>query len=342
MRSILLKGMDNSYKSNIFLLKSTIEKINTNRNIINKNPTKSKLILKNKKTNIHDIYFPSTEHFNKRNDNSLSDKIPYCSTEGDVLRNSESNTKKNDIFFKKIMLLPKIKESNRSLSKRHINLGFNKYSINLNLGTALSYEKMLINRIKKLKLINQLRDQSDKSSLFVKKILLKEFSLNKNKSESRGRIIGNPFKIKKILDYSKKEEQNKNMNMNMNDIIISNDFHGHKIINYDESRRKNKDKFHIYKKFKKEGPLNKRSGNNNEYEKNQSIDTNSLNKKIHFRSFQNITKLSPPRKISKTISSVNNSECKNNNVYAVNLQKNVERKIKHYNDDIINLLNDSN
>ena len=45
-------------------------------------------------------------------------------------------------------------------------------------------------------------------------------------------------------------------------------------------------------------------------------------------SFQNITKLSPPRKISKTISSVNNSECKNNNVYAVNLQKNVERKIK--------------
>ena len=49
MRSILLKGMDNSYKSNIFLLKSTIEKINTNRNIINKNPTKSKLILKIRK-----------------------------------------------------------------------------------------------------------------------------------------------------------------------------------------------------------------------------------------------------------------------------------------------------
>ena len=62
---------------------------------------------------------------------------------------------------------------------------------------------MLINRIKKLKLINQLREQSDKSNLFVKKILLKEFSLNKNKSEPRGRIIGNPFKIKNLQSFNK-------------------------------------------------------------------------------------------------------------------------------------------
>ena len=337
MRSILLKGMDHSYKSNIYFLKSTIERINNNRNQLNKNPIKSRLLFQRKNTNIHDIYFPQSVNFNKINDNSFNDKKDYCPTEGNAIRNNEINLKKNDNFFKKILLLPKIKGNGRILLKKPVNLGLNKYSLNLNLGCALSCEKILLDKNKKPKALNELREKSEKTNLYVKKIILKEMALSKNKSENRGRIIGNFFKLKKRLNYSKKDEQNRNMN----DIVISNDFHGSKVINFDDNWNKNLDKLNIYMKYKKGDPLNKRSSNNNEYEKNQSLDANSSNKKKHFRSFQNITKLSPPRKISKTISGINNSESRNNNLYTVNFQRNNTRKIKNYNDDIINLLNDS-
>ena len=124
----------------------------------------------------------------------------------------------------------------------------------------------------------------------MKKSGLKEIIFNQNKSEKRGRALGNLFRIQKKLNYPRKENEGINNNTNMNDIIISNDFHGRKIINFEENRKKIFDKLNILVKYKQKNPLNKRSGNCNgnnikeinninEYEKNQSTDTTiSINK----------------------------------------------------------------
>ena len=152
----------------------------------------------------------------------------------------------------------------------------------------------------------------------------------------------------------------------MNDIIISNDFHGSKLINFEENRKRKFDKLNVYMKYQQKNYLNKRSGNNNEIEKNQSIDAISINKKKHFKSFQNLSKINSPKKISKTINNTNNNinnntEIKNNvnnnniinytdiknnfnnnNLQISNIQRYIPKKIRHNNDDIINLLNDSN
>ena len=178
----------------------------------------------------------------------------------------------------------------------------------------------------------------------MKKLDLKEIIFKKNQSEKRGRTIGNLVRIKKKLNYPKRGDQN--TKANMNDLIIGNDFHGSKIINFEENWKKRFDKLNILVKYQQKIHLNKRSSNNYELEKNQSINTTSINKKKKFRNFQNISKINSPKKISKTINDINNTsnniESKNNNLHTINIRKYIPKRIRYKNDDIINLLNDSN
>ena len=359
MRSILLKGIDRSYKSNLIIHKSLIDKMHYNSNGPNKKPVKLKLLLPKKNlNNIQGIFYPLNIHYKKIIENN-NNKKPYCVTESNI----DIKPKKNNNYFKKLKLLPKIKENNKSLSKKNIYLASNKFSLNLNSGTSalscgkISFEKNNIN-----KELNLTKEKKEKIP-YMKKSGLKEIIFNQNKSEKRGRKLGNLVRIQKKLNYPKKENEGiNNNNTNMNDLIISNDFHGSKIINFEENWKKRFDKLNILVKYKQKNPLNKRSGNGNnikeinninEYEKNQSTDTISINKRKHFRSFQNISKINSPKKISKTINSINytnnnttnnNTEITNNynNLHTINIHKYIPRKTRHNNDDIINLLNDSN
>ena len=360
MRSILLKGMDHSYKSNMILHKSFLGKNNVNNNQIKK-PIKLKLLLPRKSPNPQDKLYPSSINYKKIIENSYNKKNPYCITENNI----DTDRKNDNNYYKKLNLLPKIKENNKYYSKKNIYLGSNKYSLNLNYGTsALSCGKILFDKNKEL---NETKEKDEKKYPYIKKLALKEMVFNKNKSEKRGRTIGNLVRIKKQLNFPKREDQN--MNKNMNDIIISNDFHGSKLINFEENWKRKFDKLNVYMKYQQKNYLNKRSGNNNEMEKNQSIDAISINKKKHFKSFQNLSQINSPKKISKTIhntnAGINNTEIKNNlinnsndinctdiknnlnnnpnnNLYTLNIQRYIPKKIRHNNDDIINLLNDSN
>ena len=359
MRSILLKGMERSYKSNMIFHKSFLDKNNINNNQIKK-PIKLKLLYPRKSPNSQDTLNPPSINYKKISENFYSKKNSYCITENNI----DTDNKNNFDCYKKLNLLPKIKENNKYYSKKNIYLGSNKYSLNLNYGaSALSCGKILFDKNKEL---NETKEKNESKYPHMKKLVLKEIAFNKNKSEKRGRTIGNLVRIKKRLNFPihKKEEPN----TNMIDIIISNDFHGSKLINFEDNWKNKFDKLNVYMKYQQKNYLNKRSGNNNELEKNQSIDATSINNKRHFRSFQNISKINSPKKISKTINNTNNNinnntEIKNNvnnnnniinytdiknnfnnnnNMQISNIQRYIPKKIRHNNDDIINLLNDSN
>ena len=204
MKSILLKGMDRSYKSNKLLHKSILDKIHIN-NINNKKLIKSKLLFQRKTSLAKDIFIPLSIHYKKINDNLINNKKPYCITESNVTIDA-----KKDINFKKIISLPKIKENNKYLSKKDIYLGSNKFSINLNSASGNSCGKILLEKN---------NDNIQQQYPIVKKLFLKEISFNKSKIEKRGRTIGQLLRYKKNYNLIKKEN-----NLNMGDIIISNDF----------------------------------------------------------------------------------------------------------------------
>ena len=330
MRSILLKGLDRSYKSNIFIHKEIKNKIYYNSNSTNKKPIRMKLLYPRKGSAIKNILYPLSLHYKKIIENSNNNKKPYCITEAYI----ETETKNNNNNYRKLILLPKIQDNNKYLSKKDIYLGLNKYSLNLNSGSALSCGKISFDKNIRIKEKNETENKNVVHP-FVKKLVLKEIVFNKNKSEKRERNIVHLVKFKKRLNYKKKEENN-----NMNDIIISNDFHGSKLINFYDNWKERFQKLNMYAKYQQKKSLNKRSGNNNELEKNQSIDTTILNKRRHFSSFQNISKINSSRKISRTI---NNTENKNNISNTINVPNYIQkRKIKYKNDDIINYLSESN
>lgn len=346
MRSILLKGMDLSYKPNNLIHKPIKDKIYTNNYSLSKKPIKIKIIYPRKNSLIQKIFLPPSRK--KSHDNSTTYKNPYCITEVNI----DKENKKKEKHFKKLILLPKIQDNNKYISKKDIYLGLNKFSLNINSNSSLSCGKMISDD--KNNQTKETNETNDKNQPHIKKLVMKEIVFKKYNSEKRGRTFGQLGKLKKHLNFPKKEE---NAN-NMNDIIISNDFHGNKLlINFDENWRQRFDKLSFYMQNQRKRPLNKRSGNTNkELEKNQSIDNtnNTINKQKHFRSFQNMSKINSPRKISNTINTINKSIYKTENqsktlntannpntLNTVNFPQNNSTKIKNKNDDIINLLSET-
>lgn len=356
MKTILLKGLNKSYKSKIVLFDSLIDKVKDNRIKKNKDNIKTKLIKFNKNYVIPDIYLPLSLKFKKITENNESKKKPYCFTESNI--NSENQ--KNQNYFRKLKVLPKIKETNKFPSKQHIYLGMNKYSLNLNSGSALSCGKILTH---KNNIINESNENDDKTNNNIKKIALKEIVFTKDKSEKKVRTIGYRIKIKRNFNSIMKN----NRQLNMNDMIISNDFHINNLNknnNIDDNLYKNINKINNLKKI----PLNKNDRNNikNEVEqcktydkiksnenKNESIESSTKNKKNtldtskkkHNRSFGGFNKLNSVKKISNTISNISNindSENRTNIVQGINMQRYIPKKIRIKNNDIIDLLEKTN
>ena len=199
----------------------------------------------------------------------------------------------------------------------------------------------------------------------MKKLPFKGISLNKNRSEKRQRIM-KFHKIKITHNYN-----TINRNLQMNDIVISNDFHGSKILNIKDYLRLNNTRIKKYQElFKRNINTSKNDlgqskyykvfKNNNESEKNESIEikinnnsnantnTPNTNKCIlsdnvqrkNFKSFDKINKAKIPKKITETISSININNI--DNIKTINYQKFIPTKKRNNNDDIINLLDNNN
>ena len=381
MKSILLKGMNYSFKSNLSIHKTIIDKLpynnnNNNYNInLNKVHIKPKLLLPKKNNVMHDILLPLSLQYKKCLINSSDKASPYCYTEANI--NSENNTNKenNEKNFKKLDILPKIKENNTNKchSKKNIYLGSNKYSLNLNSGSALSCGKIFADKNSNNN--NKSKEVKENNYVNVKKIFLKEIIFNKNKSEKRQRTFGFRTRMKNNYNALIKREKR----MDMNNMIISNDFHGNKIIDLDESLKKGINKFNIFIKYQQIKAINKRKINNNnldtsktfnkvkpnENEKNESIDntmsnnnkcilSNDTEKRKHFKSFELINKINTS-KIAKTLSNdsknniniinnanINIKENKKNNLQTINGQKYFQKKIKNKNEDIKKILENTN
>ena len=390
MKSILLKGMNYSFKSNLSLNKTIVDKMsynnyNNNYNInLNKINLKQKLLLSKKNSGKHDILIPLSLQYKKNRINSNDKKSPYCYTEANF---DSENNKNNEKNFKKLNILPKIKENNNNIfhSKKNIYLGNNKFSLNLNSGSALSCGKIFGDKNNSNNSNNnKSKEMKENNNVNVKKIFLKEIIFNKNKSEKRHRYFD--FKTKMNKNTLMKREKK----MDMNDMIISNDFHGNKFIDLDGSLKVEINKLNIFVKYQRIKAMNKRKINNNnnldtsktfnkgkqnDNEKNESFENtmnnnniinhnnkcvllNSSDKRKHFKSFELINKINSTKKISKTLSNdcdnniniiniINNAnidikENKKNNLQTINGQKYFQKKIKNKNEDIINLLENTN
>ena len=251
----------------------------------------------------------------------------------------------------------------------------NKFALNLYSGSAISCGKITTSDKNYTKESTEINDNILNK---MKKLTIKEISLNKNKSENRQRIM-KFHKVKITQNYN--TIKNINRNLQMNDIVISNDFHGSKILNIKDYLRLNNNKIKKYQQlFKRNINTSKNElelgqsksykifKNNNETEKNETIEikinkninnniTNNTNdnkcilsdnnKRKNFKSFDIINKAKITKKITETISSINisnndNKDNKDNNKKYINYQKFIPTKKRNNNDDIINLLDNNN
>ena len=336
----------------MLLYKPIIEKAENDKYQIKKLIVKPKLLIPKKDLIVQDIFLPLSRP-NKKfiTEDTKNKKALYCATE--VLIEKEN---KNEANYKKLTILPKIKE------KRNIYLRTNKFSLNLNSGSAISCGKITTSDKIYTKESAEIND-----NIFhkMKKLPFKGISLNKNRSEKRQRIM-KFHKIKISHNYN-----TINRNLQMNDIVISNDFHGSKILNIKDYLRLNNTRIKKYQElFKRNINTSKNDlgqskyykvfKNNNESEKNESIEikinnnsnantnTPNTNKCIlsdnvqrkNFKSFDKINKAKIPKKITETISSININNI--DNIKTINYQKFIPTKKRNNNDDIINLLDNNN
>ena len=350
MREILMKGMNSENKSDMFLYKHILEKAESDKYQIKKLIIKPKLLMPKKE--VPEIFFPLSRRYKKNTtDDTKNKKNNYCATE--VLIDKQNKKESN---YKKLIILPKIKE------KRNIYLAMNKFSLNLNPGSAISCKK--INAYQNnAKTLNEINDNLLHK---MKKLPLKEINLNKNKSENKQRIM-KFHKVKITQNYN--TIKNADRNLQMNDIVICNDFHGGKLLNIKDYLKLNINKLKLYQpSFKRNINTSKNDlaqsksyktfKNNNEYEKNETMEINT-NKNINtntntnkcilnnnnsnrknFKSVDKINKAKIPKKITKTISSINITNI--DNIKTINSQKYIPTKKRNNNDDIINILDNSN
>ena len=361
MREILLKGMNHENKNTMFLYRHILEKAENDKYQIKKLIIKPKLLMPKK--DVPEIFFPLSRRYKKptsTTDDTKNKKNNYCATE--VLIDKQNKKESN---YKKLIILPKIKE------KRNIYLAMNKFSLNLNPISAISCKK--INAYQNnAKTLNEINDNLIHK---MKQMPLKEINLNKNKSENRQRMM-KFHKVKITPNYN--TIKNANRNLQMNNIVISNDFHGGKLLNIKDYLKLNINKLKLYQpSFKRNINTSKNElaqsksyktfkNNNNEYEKNETIEINTnkninninniktntnANKSIlninnnnsnkkNFKSVDKINKAKIPKKITKTISSINITNI--DNIKTINYQKYIPTKKRNNNDDIINLLDNSN
>ena len=347
IREIFFKGINKTNKSNIISYKPILEKAEAEKYQIKKLVIKPKLLIPKKDLVVQDIFLPLSRP-NKKfiTEDTKNKKAHYCATE--VLIEKEN---KNEADYKKLTILPKIKE------KRNIYLGMNKFSLNLNPGSAISCGKITSEK-------NYTKESTDiNDNIFhkMKKLPLKEISLNKNKSEKRQRIM-QLHRVKITQNFNTIKYINRNLQMN--DIVISNDFHGSKILNIKDYLRLNNNKIKKYQQlFKRNINTSKNElgqsksykifKNNNESEKNDTIEisiNNNTNankcilsdntKRKNFKSFDKINKAKIPKKITETISSTNINNIDNKKT--INYQIFLPKKKRNNNDDIINLLDNNN
>ena len=347
MREILFKGINKVNKENMIFYKPILDKIENDKYQIKKLKIKPKILIPKKDLYVQDIFLP----LSLQNKKSITEEIknkknnPYCATE--VINEKENKKELN--YYKKLNILPKIKE------KRNIYLGMNKFSLNLNQGTALSCGKINSEKYNS-KDTNEINDRVYQK---LKKLPFKEISLNKNKSEKRQRIIKySRVKIGNNYNTIKKPEKN----LHMNDIIISNDFHGSKILNIRDYLKIN-NKINKYHQLIKRNIYNTKNDLSqsksykafkpNDSEKNDSVETSinnnnkkrcvliNNNKRTNFKSFDMINKAKVAKKITETISDISNINSIDN-TKKINYQKYIPTKKKNNNDDIINLLENIN
>ena len=382
MKSILSKGMNYSFKSNLSLHKAIINKLqnknsNTHHNInLNKIRIKPKLLLPKKNSVIQNILIPLSLEYKKYVVNSGDKNSSHCYTEANIDSKNNNTNVNNEKNFKKLNILPKIKENNidNYHSKKNIYLGSYKFSLNLNTGSTLSCRKIFVDKNNN----NKSKEMNENSNVNVKKIFLKELIINKNKSEKRRRNFEFRIMMKKNNNALIKPKKK----MDMNDIIINNDFHGNKIIDLYGSLKKGIKKLNNFMKYQQIKTMNKRKINynnelnnsktfnkikQNENEKSESRE-NTINNNIsdnnnkcillnsyikgkHFKSVDLIKKINSSKKISKTLSNdsnnnINNTnnikENKKNNLQIINGEKYFQKKIRNKNEDIINLLENTN
>ena len=347
------------------LYKPILEKAENEKYQIKKLIIKPKLLMPKKDLIVQDIFLPISRQNKKLiTEDTKNKKAHYCATE--VLIEKEN---KHEANYKKLTILPKIKE------KRNIYLGMNKFALNLYSGSAISCGKITTSDKNYTKESTEINDNILNK---MKKLTIKEISLNKNKSENRQRIM-KFHKVKITQNYN--TIKNINRNLQMNDIVISNDFHGSKILNIKDYLRLNNNKIKKYQQlFKRNINTSKNElelgqsksykifKNNNETEKNETIEikinkninnnTNNNtndnkcilsdnNKRKNFKSFDIINKAKITKKITETISSINisnndNKDNKDNNKKYINYQKFFPTKKRNNNDDIINLLDNNN
>ena len=347
------------------LYKPILEKAENEKYQIKKLIIKPKLLMPKKDLIVPDIFLPISRQNKKLiTEDTKNKKAHYCATE--VLIEKEN---KHEANYKKLTILPKIKE------KRNIYLGMNKFALNLYSGSAISCGKITTSDKNYTKESTEINDNILNK---MKKLTIKEMSLNKNKSENRQRIM-KFHKVKITQNYN--TIKNINRNLQMNDIVISNDFHGSKILNIKDYLRLNNNKIKKYQQlFKRNINTSKNElelgqsksykifKNNNETEKNETIEikinkninnnTNNNtndnkcilsdnNKRKNFKSFDKINKAKITKKITETISSINisnndNKDNKDNNKKYINYQKFIPTKKRNNNDDIINLLDNNN